>query len=268
MTAIEASITWAAGTDVGQRRPHNEDAWGVFALGERAERCAPAGMCTPVANGLLLIVSDGIGGSLAGEVASAFCVERLPVELAQRGNGSPAAAMRAAFIATNDALVARSRANAEWAGMGATLSALWLLPQGLAVLGHVGDSRVYASQQGGVTQLAEEHSVGAGMVRRGEITAEAVARLRFRAMLERSMGGYGEPLEPQVMPFTWESGDAFLLCSDGLHGYVAHELVENALAQRGSEPPPDTVASLIAAANDAGGPDNITAVLARVLPGL
>lgn len=264
--ATSIALAWAGATHVGQRRSHNEDAWGVFAVSERAAKAADAGTRECDGHGMLLVVCDGIGGSLAGEVASAFCVEQLATELAQRASGgAPLAVMRAAIAATHDALHTKSRSNPEWRGMGATLSALWLLPQGVAVLGHVGDSRVYALRAGQAGQLTEDHSVGAGMVRRGEITTEAASRLRFRAMLEQSMGGDGEPLAPQVVELPLGAGDTFLLCSDGLHGLVAQEELEASL-RSGTPGFGATIESLIAAANAGGGHDNITAILARVSP--
>lgn len=258
-------IRWAGASDVGLRRTHNEDSWGVYVFDRRMENAAERGATAMGEQGMLFVVSDGIGGAQAGEVASEFCVRRLAEEAFRRAARTAEVAMQEAIVATHGVLAAEARTKHEWVGMGATLSALWLLPHGRAVLGHVGDSRIYVFRERRLCQLTEDHSVGAGMVRRSEITAEASARLRFRSMLEQSMGGDGQPLEPQVVEFAVNAGDVFLLCSDGLHGLVSAGEMEAIV-----RPPEADLAkaaeALVAKANEAGGPDNITVVLARVSP--
>lgn len=257
-------VQWAAASDLGRVRRNNEDCWGVFAPGVSAAPLAP-GPLSLGTGGVLLLVSDGMGGALGGEEASRFCVERLAQEIASHhGTRNHAGAMREALEAVHAALVARSRTRSAWSGMGATLSALWLQPGGTAVLGHVGDSRIYLSRRGRLRQLTEDHSLGAGMVRRGEITEEALASFKYRSMLEQVMGGDGRSIEPQVEPVAFSAGDAFALCSDGLYGPLREKtpaLLQAAL-------PAATRAAaegLIAAANAAGGPDNITVLLAGVM---
>src|SRR5258708_3319483 len=136
---------WAALSDIGQRRKNNEDSWGVFSLdGGQAGSLQAAPVGVP-GQGLLLIMSDGMGGSRAGEEASRFCVDRLPVELAARaaGSGSPGGKLHDSIISTHEALVGRSKTQEAWGGMGATLSALWILPAGGKVVGHLGRSPGY-----------------------------------------------------------------------------------------------------------------------------
>jgi serine/threonine protein phosphatase PrpC len=259
---------WAALSDVGCRRTNNEDSWEACLLAHGQVKSIRHSPVEIGAQGLLLLVSDGMGGALAGEEASRFCVERLPKELATRvgGTATHGAQLREAILATHAALVARSGTNPNWRGMGATLSAVWILPQGDGVLGHVGDSRVYGRQAGALHQLTEDQSVGAGMVRRGELTAAAAARMKYRSLLEQVMGGDGAPIDPQITPVAIEHGAAVALCSDGLFGPL-NEQTEPALRRACDQPALDQAAKeLIAAANTAGGPDNITVVLARLLP--
>ena len=245
-------------------RRNNEDCWGVFAPGISAAPLAP-GPLALAAGGVMLVVSDGMGGAKGGEEASRFCVERLAQEIATRaGSGDAAAAMREALVATHASLMTRAQSRAGWHGMGATLSALWLQAGGAAVLGHVGDSRIYLLHRGRLRQLTEDHSLGAGMVRRGEMAEEALARFKYRSMLEQVMGGDGRALEPQVLAVEFVTGDAFALCSDGLYSPLQEktaEVLREALAT-GSQAAAD---GLVAAANAAGGPDNITVLLARVM---
>jgi protein phosphatase len=267
--AVEARrFEWAALSDVGCRRTNNEDSWEACLLADGQVKSIRHSPVEIGAQGLLLMVSDGMGGALAGEEASRFCVERLPKELASRAGGTatPGAQLREAILATHAALGARSGTKREWRGMGATLSAVWILPQGDGVLGHVGDSRVYGRQAGALHQLTEDQSVGAGMVRRGELTAAAAARMKYRSLLEQVMGGDGAPIDPQITPIVIEHGVAVALCSDGLYGPL-NEQTEPALRRACDQPALDQAAAeLIAAANTAGGPDNITVVLARLLP--
>jgi protein phosphatase len=263
-----SGFEWAALSNIGQRRKNNEDSWGVFSLGGgKAEPLQASPVAVPE-QGLLVILSDGMGGSRAGEEASRFCVDRLPVELAARaaGPGDPAGKLHDSIISTHEALVGRSKTQEAWGGMGATLSALWILPAGEMVLGHVGDSRVYALHAGEMRQLSEDHNVGASMVRRGEMSAEAATRLKFRSLLEQAMGGDGSPIVPQISQVNADAGGGFALCTDGLYGPL-RDRVEPALHLAFTRPSlAAAAAELIAAANDAGGPDNITVILARLVP--
>jgi serine/threonine protein phosphatase PrpC len=102
------------------------------------------------------------------------------------------------------------------------------------------------------------------MVRRGEMTAEAVTRLKFRSLLEQAMGGDGAPISPQVIENEWEPGDAYALCCDGLYGPLGDQ-TEPALREAMVDPSVDAAGKLINAANAAGGPDNITVILVRLM---
>ncbi|HRI83367.1 MAG TPA: protein phosphatase 2C domain-containing protein [Opitutaceae bacterium] len=259
-------LQWAALSDQGRRRKNNEDAWGAWSFGQMLARMPEEPRIWP-AEGFLLMVSDGMGGAKAGEVASQFCVERLARELyARRREPDRGAAMRTAFVTTHEALMAEADADPLKEGMGATLSALWLLPDGAYWFGHVGDSRIHAGGPDGWQQLTEDQSVGAGMVRRGEMSAEDVNRLRYRSMLEQVMGGAGAPLEPQIGRGQWSAGLALALCSDGLYGPLGDDMDEyyrEALARPNLT---EGARWLVEQANDAGGPDNITVLLARFVP--
>lgn len=263
-----ATLDWFGLSDVGRRRTNNEDSWGAWSLGaEGAAPLAPGTVALP-ANGVLLAVSDGMGGAAGGEIASRICVEELGRRMAQRaGADDPADALRHTFVEIHEAINAVADATPGLAGMGATLSAVWLRPDGRGIVVHVGDSRIYhaPSPEAEAVQLTEDHSVGAAMIRRGEMTAEAVKRLRYRSMLEQVMGGDGGPIEPQVMTFSWAEGSCLTLCSDGLYGPL-EEVMPARLTAAFSGTVADGVTGLIAAANEAGGPDNVTVVLARFVP--
>lgn len=259
-------LQWAANSDQGRRRKNNEDAWSAWSLGDVLARMPDDPRIWPI-HGFLLVVSDGMGGAKAGEVASEFCVSRIAQELfARRAETDREAALRAAFMGTHEKLMAEAEADPTKEGMGATLSVLWLLPDGATVFGHVGDSRIYNKAGEGWRQMTEDQSVGAGMVRRGEMTAEDVNRLRYRSMLEQVMGGEGAPLEPQIGSSQWDADSAFGLCSDGLYGPLGDELGEYWGEAFGRPTLQAGIQWLIDQANEAGGPDNITVLLARFVP--
>jgi PPM family protein phosphatase len=258
-------VSWAALTDRGQRRDNNEDAWAAFVLGQTLSALPPEIRDWPE-HGILYVVSDGMGGASAGEVASELCVQLLPAEVhARRKMANKADALRDAFIRTHEAITAAGAIDPEKEGMGATLSALWLQADGTALVGHVGDSRILHRPRGAWTQVTHDHNLGSGMVRRGEITEEMAAKLKFRALLEQAMGaGVGE-IHPQIESVPAHPGDTWLLCTDGLYGPLgenfSHEC-DKALWRANLR---ESVHALVDAANAEGGPDNITVVLARCI---
>jgi protein phosphatase len=261
LTAQPSPPEWAALSDQGLVRENNEDAWGAFALDAGLAPLDPVLSTWPL-HGLLLVMSDGMGGARAGERASRFCVERLGTELHARiGLVEAGAALREAILATHAGLTQLGASNPEWKGMGATLSALWLQPGGAVVLGHVGDSRIYFRHEGKWRQWTEDHTLGEGLVRRGGLTPEAAARFRFRSLLEQVMGADGRSLDPQIETATWQAGDAFALCCDGLYRPLERRLEELLTAAVQNPSLPDGARQLVEAANAAGGPDNITVLL-------
>lgn len=262
----DLQLVWAAHSDQGRRRKNNEDAWSAWSLGDVLARMPSEPQIWP-AHGFLLVVSDGMGGAKAGEVASQFCASHIAKELFdRREQADRKGAMCDAFVATHTLLMAEAEADPEKDGMGATLSVLWLLPNGMTVFGHVGDSRIYSLEGDTWHQVTEDQSVGAGMVRRGEMAAEDVNRLRYRSMLEQVMGGEGAPLEPQIGLGSWGADSAYGLCSDGLYGPLGDELGEYWREAFGRPTLQAGTQWLIDQANEAGGPDNITVLLARFVP--
>lgn len=263
-TMTSSLLDWTALSDLGQRRSNNEDFWGVWTPGE-APASLSAGVVPMSGAGLLLAVSDGMGGAEGGEVASHFCITRLAEHLRKhREAADPVDALVKCFAGVHEELFAKAEEGTGLRGMGATLSALWLRPDA-AFYCHVGDSRIYHRHGGQWRQVTEDQSVGAGMVRRGEMTEEAVRRLRYRSMLEQVMGGDGAPIDPQAGRLEWTADSRFVLCSDGLYGPLREQLAGGLDAAFGGELAAGAQ-GLVDAANAAGGPDNITVVLARFVP--
>ncbi len=249
-------ILSSGGTDPGKKRANNEDAWLVND-----------------AQGLYA-VADGVGGSEAGEVASRIAVETLaeamPDLLGDKDRTPPSevrsddvpepAAFRHAVTLANRNIREEAVKNPARGGMGTTLTAL-LLTRKRAFLAHIGDSRAYRLRGGTLAQLTNDHSVVAEQVRAGLLTPAQARTSPNRHMITRALG-IDREAAPDLMEHQVQSGDAFLLCSDGLTEMVSDRELAKML---GSSEPRQAVRSLIDAANKAGGVDNITAVVVKVL---
>jgi PPM family protein phosphatase len=225
-------------TDTGRQRRDNEDNAFVRA---------------PV-----FVVADGMGGAQAGEVASALAVEEFEHELPDEGSAEERLSTR--IREANRRIYERSRVEHEHAGMGTTLTAVYVDDDDLAVA-HVGDSRAYIFRDGTLTRLTQDHSLVEELVRQGKLTEEQAAEHPQRSIITRALG-----IELDVEVDTWtypvRAGDVVLLCSDGLTSMIDEDRIVEILS---GEPILDRAAErLIKAANDAGGRDNITVVLFRL----
>jgi serine/threonine protein phosphatase PrpC len=225
-------------TDTGRQRRDNED---------NAFVRAP-----------LFVVADGMGGAQAGEVASALAVEEFQQDLPV--DGSPEERLTARIRSANRRIYELSRTEHEHAGMGTTLTAVYLADDYLAVA-HVGDSRAYIFRDGELTRLTQDHSLVEELVRQGKLTEEQAADHPQRSIITRALG-----IEVDVEVDTWSyqmrAGDVVLLCSDGLTSMISEDQITGIL---GAETDLTRAAEkLIGGANEAGGRDNITVVLFRI----
>jgi PPM family protein phosphatase len=226
------------GTDTGRQRRANEDSM--------------------LARSPLFVVADGMGGAQAGEVASRLAVESFQHGLhdATDAEGSLAEYARAANLSIHEL----SQANAEHAGMGTTLTAVYVGPEEVAIA-HVGDSRAYCLRDGELLRLTDDHSLVDELIRQGKLTPEEAVEHPQRSVITRALGPEPE-VEVDTRSYRARDGDVYLLCSDGLTTMVPDlSLVEILLAH---PPLRDAGEALIAAANEAGGRDNITVVLLRL----
>jgi len=233
-----------AGSDVGRLRSGNEDS---YFCGET-----------------VFAVADGLGGHQGGEVASAAAVE--PLARLDGPSfpdpGRAAEALAGAIREANEAILDRAAGDPALYGMGTTVTAAAVAGDGYLQLAHVGDSRAYLLHEGSLDQLTTDHTIVGELVRRGRLTPEQAAIHPERSILTRAVG-----LDPRVPvdlpdPVGLSSGDQLLLCSDGLTEVVGDGQIADLLS---AAPDGHTACrSLIDAANDAGGPDNITVVLVRV----
>ena len=244
------TVRVGAASDVGLKRSQNEDRYTVWSADGPA---APA-------RGVLLVVADGMGGAMAGEVASQFAVECV-LEEYRESDGPAVDDLRRAIVAANHVIHEHSRAHPELRGMGTTCTAV-ALRDGEMAFAHVGDSRAYHVRNGAIRQVTQDHSLVAQLVEQRHITPEQAKVDPRRNVVTRSVG-VGAEVDVDAARFDepLAAGDTVLLCSDGLH-----TLVEDAeIARIASGPDPDAACrALIALANERGGNDNITVVIGRV----
>ncbi len=249
-----ARITLAvkAATDLGLKRSQNEDSHTVWLPDDPAER---------ERRGALIIVADGMGGSLAGEVASHLAVDTVLRCYRDAEGDDTAENLREAVEAANEAVHNESLTHPDLSGMGTTCTVLVVRDRS-AFLAHVGDSRAYLVRNGSIQQVTRDHSLVAQLVQRNQITPEEARVDPRRNVVTRSVGvSAAVEVDVEQVDGPLSAGDTFLLCSDGLHGLVS----DPELAAGASSPDLEQACKdLIALANERGGNDNITVVLARV----
>ncbi|HLZ70306.1 MAG TPA: protein phosphatase 2C domain-containing protein [Dehalococcoidia bacterium] len=230
-------------SDPGRVRTNNEDAVGGFEPADRALRAE---------RGCLYVVADGMGGHAAGEVASNYAVASILRDYFTLPWQGPEPTLCTAIAAANAAIHAEGSTPGEHQGMGSTVVAAALLP-GRAIVANVGDSRAYLLHDGQLRQVSMDHSWIAERVAVGLLTPEEAAAHPGRNVLTRNLG-FTPQTEPSVAEVPLQAGDRLLLCSDGLSGPVAEEQMAGLLGAGSAE---QAAIALVAAANEAGGPDNI-----------
>jgi PPM family protein phosphatase len=251
-----------ARTDIGRARENNEDSYRL----------------APELN--LFVLSDGMGGQASGEVASRLATETILAHCAEArsdsstplvgnlidGVSGDANRLASAIRAANTALVKAAQVNPEWNGMGATVVAVQFVGDRM-ILAHVGDSRAYRLRSGELEQLTRDHSFVAEQVRRGIMTAQEAERSRLQNVLLRALGAEAT-VEVDVSEELALEGDTILLCSDGLTRDLSDAQIAAALneAIEENQDAQEVADRLVDRANDAGGGDNITAIVVRRAP--
>lgn len=242
-------IKHAGQTDLGRKREQNEDNW----------------IAHPELG--LYVVADGMGGHLGGEVASKVVVEILPPLIRKDfadidDLDDPAASERlcAALVYLSDHLRDGARGKAGLSGLGSTV-VLFLIRGDKALIGQMGDSRAYLLRRGKLRRLTTDHSLVQLLLESGDITPEGAATHPACGQITRYVGMEGEAL-PEVQTLELRHRDKLLLCSDGLTGMVRDDEICAMLRRRFAAK--NVCRRLIDAANEAGGKDNVTAVVMRV----
>jgi PPM family protein phosphatase len=210
----------------------------------------------------LFVVADGMGGHAGGDVASALAIQSIAhVDRRFDSAADAAEALRSALLEANHELAETVFEHPELAGMGTTVSSIVRVGDQLA-LAHIGDSRIYRWREGSLTQVTKDHTFVQRLVDSGRITAEEAASHPRRSVLMRVLGDVDLTPEIDIEVLDTRAGDRWLICSDGLSGYVA----ESRLAELLAEHPDAGVAiqALIDESLDNGAPDNVTAVVVGV----
>jgi len=251
-------LSWAVSTDPGLRRSSNEDSY-----------CARPDVG-------LFMVADGMGGHVAGEVASRIAVETIetfisetagadrhrtwpfPYEMALSVEGNR---LKAAFRLANRHIANAMADSSDLRGMATTASAI-LASSTNACVAHVGDSRVYVLRERTLVQLTNDHSWVEEQVRAGTMTPTAARQHPWRNVVTRALAGGDDP-EIDVTDISPARGERFLLCSDGLFGVVTNEQIAAILGDRQADLQ-EICRQLVDAANGGGGPDNITTLVIQV----
>lgn len=251
-------LSWAVRTDHGLRRSSNEDSHS-----SRPEIG-------------LFVVADGMGGHVAGEVASRVAVESIAAFIQETAGADKnrtwpfpfepelsleANRLKAAFRLANRRIAAAIADSQDLRGMATTASAILHGPAHSCV-GHIGDSRVYVLRGDELAQLTHDHSWVEEQVRAGMLTPAAARLHPWRNVVTRALSGGDDP-DIDVVELQPAPGERFLLCSDGLFGVVHDEQIVDIVSDRKASLD-ELCGRLIDAANAAGGPDNITAMLLQV----
>jgi serine/threonine protein phosphatase PrpC len=233
------NISFGLATDVGLVRTGNEDAY--------------------LADAPLFVIADGMGGHVAGDVASSTAIEAI-----ERGrdmaNAEDPQTLAGLVHEANAAVWARASSDANLRGMGTTCTLIYI-DGPRAHVAHVGDSRAYRLRDGSLEQLTEDHTLVGRMVKEGRIPADEAERHPQRNIITRSVG-VGSEVSVDLLAIDLDDGDRLLLCSDGLNSMVDRRDIEDALARE--RDPQRAADALVALANEAGGEDNTTVVVIDV----
>ena len=206
----------------------------------------------------LFVVADGMGGAQAGEVASQMAVEAFRSGLADEYE--PEASLAEVIEDANSRIHELSRSDSQRQGMGTTCTAAFVSEEDV-VLAHVGDSRCYLFRDGELTRLTTDHSLVGELVARGKLTEDEAELHPQRSVITRALGPESQ-VRVDTQRIAARNGDVFLLCSDGLTAMIReHQILP---IMRDAPSLDEAVRQLIAAANEAGGRDNITVILFRI----
>jgi protein phosphatase len=263
---VQRRFTVCGGTDVGIERSGNQDTFVIADLAERSvtRPCISTDVSVQQP-GMLVVVCDGMGGRPAGDIAAKVAASTIKEQLTQAGTAvarAPGPVLEHAVKKANSAILANVRAHPEDHGMGTTCTAAVFGPDHLSVA-QVGDSRAYLLRGGKLSLLTRDQTMATDLLDAGVLKPEELHTFRYRHVLSQALGTDGR-LKPVITDVELREGDRVLLCSDGLHGPVSDSTIASIL--KDSSDAAHATHALINAALDAGGPDNVTAVVADCGP--
>jgi protein phosphatase len=248
-------------TDLGLHRTNNEDGFVIRDLTLDTTFEPAVVVDQPVGpRGVLLAVCDGMGGHNAGEVASSLALETLEMEMQRLSDACPRSELfKKAVEAVNRRVWAEASLHPKLSGMGTTLTAAIVCGERV-LIAHIGDSRAYFARGGRLEQITRDQSIAGQLVASGVMKEEEAQRTPFRHVLLHAVG-LKEKVEIALDGIDLVPGDTLLLCTDGLSGMVGVADLHVYIAREDLKASGD---ALVALANEHGGDDNITVVLARV----
>jgi len=267
--ALDATpLRWSGLSDVGRFRKNNEDAFLALTFDARElQYLGKFGEGRLDMGDFVFAVSDGMGGAKSGEFASKIAVEQITKLLpksfslsAQRFDAGLTDVVRELFERIHQTMTEMGQHYEECAGMGATLSLCWIMPEWI-YFGHIGDSRIYfLPKSGPMTQVTHDHSYVGWLKREGKIN-EREARIHpQRHALNQALGGGQLAIDPQIGRIGWEAGDRLLICSDGLIDGLWDRKIEEMARANTSDGALNTVNLVKEAVSDSGR-DNTTALI-------
>ena len=239
-------------TDIGRQRGNNEDSslyWEPDSEKEFASK------------GRLAVIADGMGGYEGGQEASRLAVETVRLVYDRNFDGDPQNALVTGLRSAHDTIQHFAEQHPQFSGMGTTCTAVAIVERSL-YFAHIGDSRLYLVRAGATSRLTRDHSYVGRLVENGIVRSEDAESHPQRHILTAALGSGREVIpDTPEHPIVLEDGDVLVLCTDGLWSVVGEtELARLALSQ----PPAEACVSMVNAALDRGGPDNVTVVVLRV----
>ncbi len=237
-------FSFAGLTDRGKVRKKNEDCFIAKPLGKEE---------------FLFVVADGMGGHMAGEVASSLACKIVEEFITKNPGEKPLLKLLEAFERANQEILREGKKSSYTMGMGTTLTVLYI-KNNRGYIAHVGDSRVYMIKEGKMLKLTKDHSLVEKLFMEGSISAKEAKNHPKKNILYESVGVLGE-IHPQLVgPLDLEGDEAFVLCSDGLTLHLADEEIERTVEGKN---PKEAVESLVKQALERGGKDNITVIVVK-----
>lgn len=274
----EPAFEIAGASDPGRKRRENQDHFLIADLRRQLiirdtdvadQKCDQMYGCR---EGKLLVIADGMGGHQQGERASRTAVESCEryvldmmhwfLKLSSENEQDFLDELSNCLTSIQQQIWSVSDGDPD-RRMGTTVTMAYLVWPRLYVV-HAGDSRCYLLREGSLEQLTTDHTIAQQMIDAGALSEQDAETSRWRHVLWNCVGGGGTGVRPEAIRTDLEEGDVVLLCSDGLTGMIPIPMIERTLAETASSK--DAVASLISQANEAGGDDNISVIVARTLP--
>lgn len=269
---MAAQFQWHASSTSGTKKLENDDSWAVFSAGMTgSENLPPAGTANNTEKDIIFAVSDGMGGGNAGYLASSLILQNISQIIpktfkaaAQGFHPDYLEQLELAVDKIHTEINTAGETNPAHKGMGATLTLAWFTPENL-YLAHIGDSRLYLHRNGITTQLSLDHTLVWKKLQRGEITEMQYRAHPRRSVLYQVVGAGNRNVKPQIAAIPYQSGDQFMLCSDGINDGVWEKHIHAAFINQHSDKDPTTIHnSLLTRALENDGTDDTTIITLAV----